>query len=206
MFLLVTGASGAGKSTARELIAGELAPLVECVELRHLAAMPALPTIDWRQRTAEAAVQRAVALQREGRHLLLAGDPVAAGEVCAAPSAGALDAIAVCLLDVDAEAQAARLARRGDDPRQFVHHQAFAAWTRAHARDPQHMRNVLSAGGWEEMRWQRLDHLDPATGDWAMHVIDGSERSETDVAHEVLTWCRRALAGRAPTIRLPPGA
>jgi hypothetical protein len=56
--------------------------------------MPPMPTIAWRQQAAETVVQRAVALRAEGRHLLLAGDPVAAGEVVAAPSAHKLDAIA----------------------------------------------------------------------------------------------------------------
>jgi len=139
VFLLLTGASGAGKSTTRRLIAGELAPETECVELGHVVSFPPVPTIAWRQQAAEAVVQRALTLQAEGRHLLLAGDPVAAGEVVAAPSADKLDAIAVCLLDVSPEVQAARLARRGDDPRLFADHIAFAQWMREHARDPGHV-------------------------------------------------------------------
>jgi adenylate kinase family enzyme len=35
MFLLLTGASGAGKSTTRNLVADEIAGEVECVELGH---------------------------------------------------------------------------------------------------------------------------------------------------------------------------
>ena len=61
VFLLVTGASGAGKSTARQ----------------------------------------SLALQAQGRDLLLAGDPVAAGELIAAPSADQLDTSG---LDADAVA------------------------------------------------------------------------------------------------------
>lgn len=204
MFLLVTGASGAGKSTTRQLIADQLAPGIECVELGHLATIPPVPTVAWRQRATEAAVQRAVALQRDGRHLLLAGDPVAAGEVVAAPSADRLNAIAVCLLDVDAETQAARLAQRGDDPRLFVHHRAFAAWMRAHARDPRHMLHVLSTNAWDAMRWQRLSGIDPAHGEWAMHVIDSSERSPHEVARQIRAWSRRAVKGDAPAIRTMP--
>ena len=112
MFLLVTGASGAGKSTARQLVADELAAHVDCIELGHLVSFPPTPTLAWRQQATEAAVQRALTLQAVGRHLLLAGDPIAAGEVIAAPSAAMLDAIAVCLLDVSPRVQAARLARR----------------------------------------------------------------------------------------------
>lgn len=209
MFLLLTGASGAGKSTARERVADELAGEVECVELGHIVSIPPRPTIAWRQQAAEAAVQRAVDLQRAGRHLLLAGDPVAAGEVVAAPSADELDAIAICLLDVDAEAQAARLARRGDDPRLLADHQAFASWMRAHAQDPKHMSHVLTTNGWDAMRWERLGRLDPHAGTWAVHVLDTSALTSDEVAGQVLTWCRRALRGQAPQIRVgdrPPRA
>lgn len=201
MFLLVTGASGAGKSTVRRLLADKLAPEVECVELAHVVSIPPLPTKAWRQQATEAVVQRALTLQAGGRHLLLAGDPVAAGEVIAAPSADELDAIAVCLLDVNPQAQAMRLDQRGDDPRLLADHQAFAAWMRAHARDPGHMAHVLSAGGWEAMRWERLRRLDPGSGTWGMRVLDTSEHAADTVAEEVLTWCRRALRGQAPQIR-----
>ena len=135
MLLLLTGSSGAGKSTVRRLIARELAPDTECVELGHVVSFPPVPTIAWRQAATEAVVQRALALKAEGRHLLLAGDPVAAGEVVAAPSADKLDACAACLLDVDPDVQAARLAQRGDDPRLLADHIAFADWMRGHAKD-----------------------------------------------------------------------
>jgi energy-coupling factor transporter ATP-binding protein EcfA2 len=200
VFLLLTGASAAGKSTTRRLIAGELAPETECVELGHVVSFPPVPTIAWRQQAAEAVVQRALTLQAEGRHLLLAGDPVAAGEVVAAPSADKLDAIAVCLLDVSPEVQAARLARRGDDPRLLADHIAFAEWMREHARDPGHVPHVLSTGGWEAMRWERLTHLDTPDGGWAVHVIDTPERSSEQVAREVLAWCRAALSGQVPVM------
>ena len=66
---LVTGASGAGKSSVRTAIEGELSPVVECVELRDVVAIPAAPTLAWRQRSTEAVVRRALDLQRSGRRL-----------------------------------------------------------------------------------------------------------------------------------------
>lgn len=199
MLLLVTGASGAGKSTVRRLIAADLRPAIESVELHHVVGSEPVPTLAWRQRSTEAVLRRALELQAQGRHLLLAGDPVAAGEVVAAPSAGELDGIAVCLLDLDPDVQTARLSARGDDPSLFVHHIAFADWMRAHARDAGHMPQVLQTGGWDEMRWDRLRD---AAG-WAMRVLDTSALTPQAVAREVLTWCRDALAGRAPVIRPP---
>jgi hypothetical protein len=201
MFLLLTGSSGAGKTTARELVAPALAAEVECLELTHLVRMPSSPTIVWRQQATETVVQRALALQAVGRHVLLAGDPVAAGEVIAAPSANQLDGIAVCLLDVSPEVQAARLARRGDDLRLLADHQAFAAWMRGHAQDPAYMPHVLSANGWDAMRWERLRHLAARDRGWNVHVLDTSARAASEVADEVLAWCRGALGGEVPVMR-----
>jgi energy-coupling factor transporter ATP-binding protein EcfA2 len=200
MFLLVTGASGAGKSTARRAIADDLSSEVECVELGDVVPVPRHPTLAWRQEATEAVVQRALELQGAGRHLLLSGDPVAAGEVMAAPSAEELNGIADCLLDLTPESQAARLTERGDDPALLVHHRAFSAWMRGHARDPRHMLNVLTTNGWDAMRWERLA-IEPGEDRWSMRVLDTSGLSPAQVAAEVLGWCRDALAGRAPVMR-----
>lgn len=197
MLLLITGASGVGKSTVRAIVAPELSPRVECVELLDLTPAPAAMTRVWRQQAAEAAVHRAVELQDSGRHLLLAGDPVPAAEIVAAPSATDLDAIAVCLLDASAEAQAERLAARGDDPALLIHHQAFAEWMRHQAADPLHMTHVVSDGGWERMRWERLEQL---AGNWRMHTIDTTYMTRQQVGAAVLDWCRSALANTAPIL------
>jgi hypothetical protein len=182
------------------VVARELAPVVECVELLDLTPPAATMTRVWRQRAAEAAVRRALELQADERHLLLAGDPVPAAEVVAAPSAPKLDAIAVCLLDVSPEAQAARLAGRGDHPTLLPDHLAFAEWMRRQATDPLHMQHVVSDGGWDEMCWERLAQLAP---DWGMHTIDTTEMTKQEVADAVLDWCRRALGGRTPVYGCP---
>jgi energy-coupling factor transporter ATP-binding protein EcfA2 len=199
VLLLITGASGVGKSTVRVLVAPELPPAIECVELLDLSGRPPAVTRAWRQQTAEAAVRRAVELQASGRHLLLAGDPVPAVEVVAAPSAPALGAIAVCLLDATPEAQAERLAARGDPVELLPHHQAFAEWMRRQASNPLHMTHVVSGAGWEQMRWQRLEQLAPG---WGMHTVDTTHMTARQVADHVHDWCRRALAGDAPWIRV----
>lgn len=201
VFLLVTGASGAGKSTVRRLIADELKPGVECVELHDVVEVPRLPTKAWRQQATEAVVRRALELQAQGRDLLLAGDPVAAGELIAAPSADQLDVIAVCLLDVDQEARLARLSARGDDPALFVHHVAFADWMRGHAVDPGHRLEVLQINGWEQMRWERCSALKDSGG-WTMYVLDTSSLNADAVAAELLAWCRRTLSGQVPAMRV----
>ena len=200
VLLLISGASGAGKTSVRNAIAPDLGPAVEAVELCHLDTIPAVPDLAWRQRMAERAVQCAGALEKCGRHLLLAGDPVAPGEVLAAPSAPSVD-IAVCLLDVTEQAQRERLRRRGDPEALLPRHVAFADWLRQHAANPAHMPHVLSIGGWEEMQWSRMTDLRDR---WRIKVIDGSSLSIPDTSHLVLQWIRDAMAGRAPVFRRAP--
>jgi hypothetical protein len=199
VLLLITGASGAGKSTVRAAIADQLFPLVECAELLDLTSAPETMTKAWRQQAAELAVRRAIELQASGRHLLLAGDPVPAAEVVAAPSAPGLDAVAVCLLDLAPHVQADRLAGRGDDLALLPHHQNFANWMRMHAADALHMTHVVSDEGWAEMRWERLEVL---AADWWVHTIDTTAMTQTEVAEAALDWCHQALAGGAPALRL----
>lgn len=199
MLLLVTGASGVGKSTVRTLVSGTLAPVVESVELAHVLPLRAAPTKMWRQQAAEQAVRRAVELQAAGRHLLLSSDPVPAAEIVAAPSAPQLDGIAVCLLDASPEAQTARLTARGDDPSVLHHHHAFAEWMRKAATDPLHMPEVITTNGWDQMRWDRLER---AADSWHVTTIDTSELSPAQVAEAVSTWCRASIDGDIPTIHV----
>ena len=165
-----------------------------------MIGVPTFPTVAWRQQGTEAAVQRALELQAERRHLLLCGDPVAAGEVLAAPSAVDLDGLAVCLLDLCPEAQASRLTGRGDDPALLADHRAFAEWMRGHARDPRHMPHVLTAHGWDAMRWSRWAGIDPAEGNWGMEIVDTSELAPHEVATAVVSWCHRARHSQAPVM------
>ncbi len=200
MLLLVSGASCAGKTTVRELVAPNL-PNVEAVELKDLGPLPAVLDVPWRQRMTEVACARALALAAAGRHLLLAGDPVAAGEVLAARSSASLD-VAVCLLDVDEATQRTRLAARDEPPAAQDDHVAFAEWMRGHAADPTHMQHVLWYFGSDPaMEFDRWTGLAPGDPRWAMTVVGTSGRTREDVADDVLAWARAALAGQAPVFR-----
>jgi hypothetical protein len=195
MLLLITGASGVGKSSVRRALATELEPEVACVELGHVVSMPAWPTKAWRQESTEAVVRKALELQADGRHLLLSGDPVTPGEVLAAPSADRLDGIRACLLHADRESQEARLRGRGDPEALLPDHIAFAAWMRAHAEDPSHMPEVLTVDGWEEMRWERWLDRGPGDPNWNVATIDTSALDLEAVAAEALAWARASLRG-----------
>jgi hypothetical protein len=200
VLLLVTGASGIGKTTVRRLLQPQLQVEVECAELWDLSPNPLAQSLDWRQRTTELAIQRTVQLQREGRHFLLCGDPIAAIEVVAAPSAPHLDGIAVCLLDADPDAQANRLRARGDDPALLIHHHACADWMRKQATDPLHMLEVVSKNGWNQMRWDRIPAL---ASHWHVHTIDTSSKTPQAVADAALVWIRSAIASPDQAIHVP---
>ncbi|MBA8824255.1 hypothetical protein FHX42_001584 [Saccharopolyspora lacisalsi] len=204
MLLLVSGASGVGKTTARLharhlLERRRLDDTYETAELFTLGPIPAVPTIAWRQEQVEVAVRHAIALEAEGKHLLFAGDPVPLGEVLAAPSADRID-IAACLLDVDEEAHLARLAQR-DEPEELIQlHRSFATWLRAHATDPGHVPEAVTTDAWPAMRWERWVGRTPGP-EWAMTVLDTSGRTPEQVGAELADWCRRAVAGDAPVFR-----
>ena len=200
MFLLITGASGVGKSSVREAIAASLEPRVRCVELRDVVPIPPFPDLAWRQQSTEQVVQLALELQEEGRHLLLSGDPVAPGEVLAAPSAERLERIAACLLDCAPEVQRARLLARGDPPATLPDHLAFAAWMREHAADPGHMPEVLTTNGWEQMRWERWPAPWRGAERWNVETIDTSERTIAEVAAAALAWAEASLRGETPAL------
>src|SRR3954462_1491285 len=113
MFFLVTGASGVGKSTVRKLMEPELGGNVVACELGSLGMTPEW-SLRWRHQAVERAVQLAVKEQESGKDFLLCGDPVPPGELYATPSAGQLEGIEICLLDISPEKQIERLTLRGD--------------------------------------------------------------------------------------------
>lgn len=188
MLLLVTGASGVGKSSARRRVASVLGDRVRAVELCDVADVT--ETIDeaWRQRAVDAAVDLAVREQTAGRHLLLCGDPVPPTEVFAAPAVDRIEAGAVLLLDASPEVQTARLTRRGDDLSVLHHHHAFQEQFRREAEG-----HTLAHG-------------------WTFASVSTDERTEDEVAHEVLAWALDALdhddappaRGASGAPRIPP--
>ena len=169
----------------------------ENAELFTLGPIPPVPTVAWRHEMAEVAVQRAIALEGEGRHLMFAGDPIPAGEILAVPSADAID-IAVLLLDADEAAQNARLDAR-QDPMEIRHpNLGFAEWMRKHATDPGHVPEAITTDAWPEMRWERWIGNPVAAERWAMEVLDTSSMTPDAVAASVAGWAERAVRGEVP--------
>lgn len=198
MMFLVSGASGMGKSTVRGFLAEDLPSGFACIELEDVLPAPLHPDTRYRQQAAGAAVRRALELQAEGRDLVLASDPVAAGELLAVPEAEGLNGIAVCVLDADESVQRERLSDRGETEEALGHHAAFARWMRGHARDPQHMQHVLISGGLDGMHWERWTGLTAGDPRWGMVVIDTTLLDQAAAGHAVRQWIDDVRTGRAP--------
>jgi hypothetical protein len=200
MLLLVSGASGAERPLPACTPEKLLDDSFEDVEFYTLGPIPTELSMAWRHQQAEVAVRLAINLDRPGRHLLFAGDPVPAGEVLAAPSANQID-IAVCLLDADADAQSARLDARQDPPEGRDRHLAYAEWLHRHVVDPDHLPEAITSDGWSQMRWDRWVTREPGP-EWAMTVIDTSDLTPKLVGVAVAGWCRAAVAGTVPVFRV----
>lgn len=200
MLFLVSGASGMGKSTVRERVTPRLGDAFEAVELHHLGSTEGI-TMARRQELAQVAARRAADLARDGRHLLLSGDPVAPGEIIAAPSAPDAGGIAACILDADAATQTRRLSERGEDPSHFELHIAFADWMREHATRPVPRLGVLSESGSPDMRWDRLKGLADEDPRWRVRLIDTSSRSREEIASAVVAWIKEALSDETQVMR-----
>ena len=192
MLLLITGASGMGKTTVRKIVAAQFADQLESAELAEVAGPPEW-SLRWRHQAVEKAVQRAVKVQRDGKHFLLCGDPVPPAEVYAAPSADQPESIAVCLLDASEDSQRLRLMDRGDAPSLIPNHIAFARWMREHIANPRHRLDVIKQGGWEEMQWDRWITATDQQKAWKSHRIDTTGLDPVDVGELAATWIRQQM-------------
>ncbi|MGI5149555.1 hypothetical protein ACQEVC_24990 [Plantactinospora sp. CA-294935] len=205
MLLTVAGSSCSGKSTA-VWASAEIEGLV--VHDFDEIGVPDGADTRWRQRSMEVWIQRVLRYQARGIDVLLAGQSPL-GEVLASPSATELDGIAACLMDVDEQVRWHRIEERDpgkwnrDAKQSFV---GWARWHREHARDPRHRPEVITAAGYERMRWARWSDWTSTDHRWAVRVIDTTDRAVEQSATEIRQWIadarselaagQLALAGR----------
>ena len=182
----LTGSSCAGKSTLARVMADRL-PGVAVHDFDE-DGVPANPELEWRNRTTESWVRRALAYQEHGLDLLLTGQSPL-GEILAAPSAPELDGIAVCLIDVADDSRCARLAERGSVSTRHVDaYLGWAAWHRGHARDPRHMPEVIRSRSWSEMAWDRWSGWTAQDPRWQTDILDTTGKAVPDSAAELENW------------------
>jgi hypothetical protein len=200
MLFWVFGSSAAGKTTLVAALRGRV-PGLEVHDFNE-AGVPAIATIEWRQRENERWIGRARALEADGSDLLVAGQtPI--GELLAAPSAPSLNAIAACLLNCDDRTRVERITARGE---QWLRRAggtmdddlAWGWWMREHAHDPTYRLDVIRHG--DELRWDRLERWTPGDPRWRVQVIDTGNPAAA-VAAAVERWIAderaRLAAGEA---------
>lgn len=193
MLLTIAGSSCSGKTTAAQGCTREPGLVVHDFDE---IGVPSDADLRWRQRSLEQWLRRVLRHQREGRDVLLLGQSPL-GEILAAPSAVELDGIAAALLDVADDERLRRLARR--DPGRWPEERqraflGWAEWHRRHAADPRHLPEVLTAGSWPAMRWDRWS--DWPTGDprWQVTVLDTTGQPVARSAADVRDWVVTARA------------
>jgi hypothetical protein len=187
VLLTISGSSCSGKTSIARACA-DVSGLV--VHDFDEIGVPGTANVSWRQRSLEEWIQRALGYQDEGLDVLLTGQSPL-GEVLASPSATRLHGIAACLLDVDDRERGHRLNRRDpgkwnhDAIRSFV---GWARWHREHAADPQHRPEVITTGGWQEMRWSRWTGWTRGDRRWSVTVLDTSGRTLARSAADLRRW------------------
>jgi hypothetical protein len=191
MLLTITGSSCSGKTTAVRAC-GPM-PGVVWHDFDEIGVPDDAGTA-WRHRETEEWIRRALDYQARGLDMLLTGQSPL-GEVLACPSADRLDGIVACLLDVADDVRRQRLRERGVAPDAYL---GWARWQRAHAADPRHRPEAITAGGWAPMRWDRWSDW---TGDdprWAVTVIDTTGRPVGETAADIRRWVESRHRQRGP--------
>ena len=196
MLLSLSGASGAGKSTALEALkAIDLPERVECVEFDSIG-VPSGADTAWRHSAVEYWVQRAVAAQASATHLVLCGQ-IPLGELLAAPSADRLDGISMLVLHCSPDVRSARLRGRGEPEGSLVHHVRFGEWFYRHTLDPTHEPGVIRVDSATPMRWDRWENWQKGDARWSARILDTDSLGRGQVARQVESWVREALPREA---------
>ncbi|WP_433011463.1 hypothetical protein [Kribbella sp. CA-294648] len=202
MLLVLTGSSCSGKTTLARAL-GERVPGVT-VHDHDEVGVPEDADTQWRNRTTEEWIRRALEYQDCGLDVLLTGQSPL-GEILASPSAPRLDGIAVCLVHVADEERRRRLNRRDDGRWSAALLESFIGWStwhRGHAEDPRYRPEVIINGSWPAMAWDRWSEWTKQDPRWTTHLLDTTEKpiaQSVDALEHWLTTQRTAHhAGQLP--------
>lgn len=186
MFLLVSGAAAAGKSTVAKNLSPQRKNLV-CHDADELKTEDEYT----RCQQLEKWIQLALNHQRESQDFLLTShSPL--GELLACPSARKLAGISACLLDCSDPIRIQRMRKRGVDPRwpptQDVLN--WASWHRMHAWDPQWEQHVIIGNGPPNHSYDCWTHWKQTDKRWHVNVIDTTTFDVERMLKKVITWVK----------------
>jgi hypothetical protein len=188
MLLILTGSSCSGKTTLARAV-GDRVPGVAIHDHDEIG-VPEDADTQWRNRTTEQWIGRALEYQNRGLDLLLTGQSPL-GEILASPSAPQLDAIAVCLVHVADEERRRRLDRRDDGrwpPAVLDAFVGWSAWHRGHAEDPRFRPDVIIDGSWPDMAWDRWSAWTKEDPRWDTYLLDTTGRSIAQSVDDLEQW------------------
>jgi len=181
----VTGSHGSGKSTVLPPLRTRFPEMawhaLEGANLPHGSG------IAGRQQATEHWIRLGLQDQEAGRDAGLCGGCVP-GEILACPSAPQLRGIAICLLECsDPVVRADRLRAR---PKGGLTQEAlnWSVWLRMHATDPQWRQDVIRAGGWPAMRWERWATWQRDDPRWDVWVLDTAHVTIEETTERLAAW------------------
>jgi hypothetical protein len=191
VFILLSGSSGAGKTTLGAALPARVDRLA-FHELGEFADRPWAGEPGWAYRRipVERALARAQEYERDGVDMLLTEG--VAGELLAAPSAVEVEGIATCLVDCADDERVRRLRLRDNgrvsDPHQLWEFLVWALWLRRHAADPQLFADPIRGpedGGWAWDRWTSWQAGDPR---WSSLVLDTTTETVEQSLDRLAAW------------------
>lgn len=195
MFVLVSGACGAGKTALCEGLKEHLPQ----VQLLDADVARTLERIDDRPSLLERCVQRAIQNKDEDT-IVFGQSPL--GELLACPSAIELEHIAACLLDCHDVVRTDRVRARQPDSDWFdQHHLSWAAWHRMHAVDPGWTQQAVTGDENPSMRWERWTSWRRGDPRWRVFVIDTTTLNKKAVVDRFLDWKQSASKIRSGLTR-----
>jgi hypothetical protein len=190
VLFLLSGSSGAGKTTLARALDGRVADLA-VHELGELAERRwERGAVSWRRDLMEPWLDRVVAYEADGKDVLLT--EVVLGEVLAAPSATRVDGIAACLVDCADDERLRRLRPRDDghvgDAHQLWDFLAWALWLRRHSIDPQTYSGPIRGDGDATWAWERWERWQAGDSRWRTFVVDTTEEAVEVSADRLAAW------------------
>jgi hypothetical protein len=184
MIFFVVGSSGSGKTSCinilRSIVPNSLVYDFDTI------GVPINPDKAWRQESTEKWLRNYLSTKHVNKNFILCGQMVL-GEILACPSAGKLEKINLCLLDVADRERIKRLKERNSNCiNQDILN--WASWLRMHHSDPSWQQNVIKDNCWHKLNFSRWDSLTSWEDLAAVVTIDNTYLDISATAIALKNW------------------